>query len=159
MFREMRRFKQQVSEEECKRILREEKRAAFSVIGDYGYPYTVPVDFYYDEDDNCIYIHGAKSGHKIDAIKNCDKVCLTTWNQGYKTEGHWEWNSTSVVVFGRARFLDDREFWEDKLRKLTMKYYPSEEEVEVEMKAPPVNVVQMIAIDIEHMTGKLVNEK
>ena len=40
-----------------------------------------------------------------------------------------------------------------------MKYYPSEEEVEAEMKAPPVNVVQMIAIDIEHMTGKLVNEK
>ena len=39
MFREMRRFKQQVSQDECKKILKDEKRAAFSVIGDEGYPY------------------------------------------------------------------------------------------------------------------------
>lgn len=57
MFRQMRRIKQQVSEEECRHILSEEKRAAFSVIGDGGYPYTIPVDFYYDEEDNMIYLH------------------------------------------------------------------------------------------------------
>ncbi len=159
MFREMRRIKQQVSEEECKRVLKKEKRAALSVIGDDGYPYTVPVDFYYDEEDHCIYLHGAKAGHKIDAIKKCDKVCFATWNQGYKTEGNWEWNATSVVIFGRARFLDDRNLWEDKLRKMTIKYYPSLEEAEEEMQTPSIKAVQMIAIDIEHMTGKLVNEK
>ncbi len=159
MFRPMRRIKQQVSEDECKRILKEETRAAFSVIGDDGYPYTVPVDYYYDEDDNRIYIHGAREGHKIDAVKRCDKVCFTVWNQGYKTEGGWEWNSTSVVIFGRAKLLDDREFWEDKLRKMAFKYYPTAEEAQAEMKKPSVNSVQMIAIDIEHMTGKLVNEK
>ena len=38
MFREMRRFKQQITTEECKKVLKEEKRAAFSVIGDEGYP-------------------------------------------------------------------------------------------------------------------------
>ncbi len=159
MFRQMRRIKQQVSEEECRRILSEEKRAAFSVIGDGGYPYTIPVDFYYDEEDNMIYLHGAKAGHKIDAIKNCDKVCFTTWNQGFKTEGNWEWNSTSVVVFGRAKIMDDRNVWEDKLRKMTIKYYPTVQEAEAEMRTPPINAVQMIAIEIEHMTGKLVNEK
>ncbi len=159
MFRPMRRIKQQVSLEECKRILKDEMRGAFSVIGDDGYPYTIPVDFYYDEDDHCIYLHGAKAGHKIDAVKKCDKVCFTVWNQGYKTEGNWEWNSTSVVVFGKAKLLEDRAFWEDKLRKMTIKYYPSVEEAEAEMKTPPINAVQMIAIEIEHMTGKLVNEK
>ena len=35
----------------------------------------------------------------MDAIQKCNKVCLTTWNQGFKKEGHWEWNATSVVVF------------------------------------------------------------
>lgn len=90
MFRPMRRIKQQVSDEECIRILKEEKRAALSVIGDDGYPYTVPIDFYYDESDGRIYLHCAKTGHKIDAIKKCDKVCFTVWNQGYKTEGNWE---------------------------------------------------------------------
>ena len=87
MFRKMRRFKQQVSDMECKKILTEEKRAAFSVIGDEGYPYTIPINFYYDEKDNCIYFHGAKEGHKIDAIKKCDKVCFSTWNQGFKKDG------------------------------------------------------------------------
>ncbi len=159
MFRAMRRIKQQVSEEECRRILREEKRGAFSVIGEDGYPYSVPVDFYYDEEAHTIYLHGASKGHKIDAIRKCDKVCFTTWNQGYKTEGNWEWNSTSVVVFGRAKLLEDRNVWEDKLRKLTLKYYPSAEEAELEMQSPAIKAVQMIAIEIEHMTGKLVNEK
>ncbi len=159
MFRQMRRINQQVSEEECKRILREEKRAAFSVIGDEGYPYTIPVNFYYDEEDNRIYLHGAATGHKTDAIKNCNKVCFTTWNQGYKTKGNWEWNATSVVVFGKASLLDDRSFWEDKLKKLALKYYPTAEEAEAEMHTSSINKVQIIAIDIEHMTGKLVNEK
>lgn len=84
MFREMRRFKQQVTDEECKKVLAEEKRAAFSVIGEDGYPYTIPVNFYFDEEDNCIYLHGAREGHKIDALKTCNKVCFTTWNQGFK---------------------------------------------------------------------------
>lgn len=84
MFREMRRFKQQVSQDECKKILKDEKRAAFSVIGDEGYPYTIPINFYYEEADHTIYFHGAREGHKMDAIQKCNKVCLTTWNQGFK---------------------------------------------------------------------------
>lgn len=158
-FRPMRRKNQQVSEDECKRILKEEKRAAFSVIGDGGYPYTVPVNFYYDEEEHRIFIHGAKSGHKMDALQQCNKVCFTTWNQGYKVEGHWEWNATSVVVMGRATLVEDPLYWKDKLRKMAIKYYPTVEEVDQEMQSPPINVVQMIAIDIDHMTGKLVNEK
>ena len=155
----MRRFKQQVADIECKRILTQEKRAAFSVIGDDGYPYTIPINFYYDEDDNTIYFHGAKEGHKIDAIKNCDKVCFTVWNQGFKNDDAWEWNATSVVVFGKAKFVDNPAIIEDRLRKMALKYYPNKEEVDAEMSSPAFNRVQMIAIEIEYMTGKLVNEK
>ena len=39
MFRKMVRFKQQIGEEECLRILKEEKRGVLSVLGDDGYPY------------------------------------------------------------------------------------------------------------------------
>lgn len=159
MFREMRRFKQQVTDEECKKVLAEEKRAAFSVIGEDGYPYTIPVNFYFDEEDNCIYLHGAREGHKIDALKTCNKVCFTTWNQGFKKEDAWEWNATSVVVFGKVKFIEDRAIIEDKLRKLADKYYPTKEEIEAEMSSSAFNRVQMLAIEIEHMTGKLVNEK
>lgn len=159
MFRAMRRCKQQVSEEECKKILKEEKRAAFSVVGDDGYPYTIPINFYYDEPDNKIYFHGAKEGHKVDAIHRCNKVCLTVWNQGFQREGHWEWNVTSVVVFGKVVPVEEQAIAKDRLRKLATKYYPTQEEVETEMNGSAAERVQMFAIEIEHMTGKLVNEK
>ena len=159
MFREMRRFKQQVSDDECKKILTEENRGTFSVIGDNGYPYTIPINFYYDETDHKIYFHGAKEGHKVDAINQCNKVCFATWNQGFKKEGHWEWNVTSVVIFGRVELVTDRTVIEDRLRKLAIKYYPTEDEVEEEMSSSSADRVQMYAIEIEHITGKLVNEK
>ena len=38
MFREMRRFKQQVENQDCVEILKNEKRGVLSVIGDEGYP-------------------------------------------------------------------------------------------------------------------------
>ena len=134
MFREMRRFKQQITTEECKKVLKEEKRAAFSVIGDDGYPYTIPINFYYDEADNIIYFHGAKEGHKVDAMNRCDKICLTVWNQGFKNEGHWEWNPTSVVVFGKVKPVTEKNIFEDRLRKLAAKYYPNIDEIEKEME-------------------------
>ena len=62
MFRQMRRFKQEVSQEECKRILSTEKRGTLSVIGDDGYPYCVPVNFYFEEGEGKIYFHCAKEG-------------------------------------------------------------------------------------------------
>ncbi|HOQ08276.1 MAG TPA: pyridoxamine 5'-phosphate oxidase family protein [Clostridiales bacterium] len=158
MFRGMRRFKQAVSEEECKKVLTEAKRAAFSVIGDNGYPYSIPINFYYDEKDNRIYFHGAKEGHKVDAIRKCDKVCFTTWNTGYREEGHWEWNVTSVIIFGRAKMIEDRYIKMDKLRRLALKYFPTPEEAEEDL-VRGIDRAQLFAIDIEHMTGKLVNEK
>ena len=48
---------------------------------------------------------------------------------------------------------------EDRLRKLAEKYYPTVEEVEKEMNGSARSRVQLFAIRIEHMTGKLVNEK
>ena len=159
MFRRMRRAGQQVSEDACKAVLEQEKRAAFSVIGDDGYPYTVPIDFYYDGQENKIYFHGAKEGHKADAIRRCDKVCFAVWNQGFKKEGRWEWNATSVVVFGRVKLVTDPAVKEEKLRSLASKYYPTADEVEKEMTGPGFGQAQLFAIEVEQMTGKLVNER
>ncbi|SDB03994.1 Pyridoxamine 5'-phosphate oxidase [Pseudobutyrivibrio sp. YE44] len=87
MFRKMRRFKQQVSEAECIDILKSTKRGVLSVIGDDGYPYGMPINHYYCEEDGKIYFHGAKAGHKIDAIKACDKASYCVYNDGFRKEG------------------------------------------------------------------------
>ena len=47
MFRPMRRFKQQLSNEECEEILNNCKSGVLAVIGDNGYPYAVPLSYVY----------------------------------------------------------------------------------------------------------------
>ena len=65
---------------------------------------------------------------------------------------------TSVVAMGRAEFINDETVRDEKLRKLARRYCPSEEEIEGTIQAA-ASRVQMIALNIEHMTGKLVHEK
>lgn len=48
MFRKVRKIKNEITTEEAKELLRNNKRAAFSVNGDNGYPYAIPINFYYD---------------------------------------------------------------------------------------------------------------
>ena len=71
MFRPMRRWKQQLSDAECIAILEKEPRGILSVLGDDGYPYGIPMNHWYCEADGKLYFHGAKTGHKIDAISQC----------------------------------------------------------------------------------------
>ena len=127
MFRSMRRKKQQIPQEECTRILREEKRGALAVIGDEGWPYAIPLNFYSDEEEDTIYFHCALQGHKVDAIDRCDKVCFTVWNSGEPVEGDWSYYVTSVVSMGRAEWVDDEELRLEKARLFGLKYYPSAE--------------------------------
>ncbi|WP_290656996.1 pyridoxamine 5'-phosphate oxidase family protein [Anaerovibrio sp.] len=114
MFRKMRRFKQQISKAECIDVLKSTPRGVLSLLGDDGYPYGVPLDHLYCEEDDRIYFHCAKNGHKIDAITSCDKASYCTYDTGYRKEGEWALNIKSVIIFGRIRLVDD----EEKARKI-----------------------------------------
>ena len=156
MFRKMRRIKQQISDEECIRVLKEQPRGVLSMLGDDGYPYGIPLDHLYMEDGH-IYFHGAKEGHKIDAISGCDKVSYCVYDQGYRKEGEWALNINSVVVFGRIRIVEDEEKKKEICIKLLRKFSDDEAYIEHEMKNafPRVNCLELIP---EHMTGKIVCE-
>ena len=52
MFREMRRRPQALSHEEIVDLLKKETRGVMSVQGDDGYPYGVPINHYYNEEDS-----------------------------------------------------------------------------------------------------------
>lgn len=156
MFRKMRRFKQQISEEECIRILKEQPRGVLSLIGDDGYPYGIPMDHLY-MDDGHLYFHCAKEGHKIDAIKKIDKASYCVCDNGYRREGEWALNINSVVIFGRIRIVDDEEKKAEICTGLCRKFTDDDDFLRKEMENafPRVNCLELIP---EHMTGKLVNE-
>lgn len=157
MFREMRRFKQQISNEECIRILKEQPRGVLSLIGDNGYPYGIPLDHWYCEDDGRLYFHGAKEGHKIDAIKACDKASYCVMDQGFRKDGEWALNISSVIVFGRIKLVEDSEKAKMICTEICRKFTDDEEYLahELEHAFPRVQCLELIP---EHITGKLVNE-
>ena len=157
MFREMRRFKQQISEGECIRVLKEQPRGVLSMLGDDGYPYGIPLDHWYSEKENKLYFHCAKSGHKLDAIAACDKVSYCVMDEGYRRDGEWALNINSVVVFGRMHIVEDEDKKREICTNLVRKFTDDEEYLQKELTNafPRVCCLELV---IEHVTGKLVNE-
>ena len=133
MFRGMRRFKQQISDEECIRILKEQPRGVLSLIGDDGYPYGIPIDHWYCEEDGKLFFHGAKEGHKIDAISKCDKASYCVMDEGFREEGEWALNINSVIVFGRIRLVTDPEKTKIVCTNLCRKFTDDEEYLQHEL--------------------------
>ena len=155
MFRQMRRIRQLQSDEVCISILKEQPRGVLAVHGEDGYSYAFPMDYIYK--DGKIYFHCAREGHKIDALKADDRVSFCVYNEGFRREGEWALNITSVVIFGRIRFItDDREALA-VCRELGEKYIPTGKELDRELECS-FRHVQMLELTIDHMTGKLVNE-
>ena len=158
MFRPMRRFKQQMTEEECIETLLNGRRGVLSVLGDDGYPYGVPLDYQYSPETRTLYFHGAKEGHKIDAIKACDKVSFTVFDEGFYKQDDWAPWVHSVIVFGRIRIVEDEAEITEITRGIGMKYYPAEDEV-TDILMRTKGRFGALALTIEHMSGKLVHEK
>lgn len=157
MFREMIRKKQQLSQEECIEILKAEPRGVLSLMGDEGYPYGLPIDHWYCPEDGKLYFHCGRKGHKIDAIRRCDKASFCVIDQGYRKEGDWALNIKSVIVFGRISIVEDQQQAIDITRRLSFKYTSDAEYIEREIRQSGANVL-CFALTPEHMTGKLVNE-
>ena len=116
------------------------------------------MNYYYDQEHDKIYFHGAKSGQKVDALKQNDKVCFTVYGNEHFEPGDWAPYVQSTVVFGRCHLIDDAAATEARVRELGMKYYPGKEEVEKEI-ALDIKAVQLYEITIEHLTGKQIQEK
>lgn len=158
MFRPMRRANRAIPEEAAKELLFQSRRGVLAVNGEDGYPFAIPVNYFYEEEAGKIYFHGAKTGQKVDALKRSDKVCFTVYGNEHFEPGEWAPYVQSTVVFGRCRLVDDPAMTEAKVRELALKYYPSNEEIEEEIRKA-LKGVQLYEITIEHLTGKQIQEK
>lgn len=162
MFREMRRKKQALTLEENIQILNRGTSGVLAVSGDDDYPYAVPLSYVYH--DNKIYFHCAKAGHKMDAIARNEKVSFCVIDKDQIVQEEYTSYFRSVIVFGKARVLDNEEEKRKAIEILTARYSPDQEEVH-RMQAidNEFNIVRMIELTIDHISGKeaieLVKEK
>ena len=82
MFRELSRKNKELQREECISILKQEKRGVLSINGDGGYPYGMPMNHYYNENEGKIYFHCGKGGHRLDALKRDRRVSFCVMTRG-----------------------------------------------------------------------------
>ena len=143
-FREMRRKRQQLSEEESISILQKSTAGTLALLGDNDYPYAVPM----------LYFHSALSGHKVDAIRKCDKASFCVIAQD---EVHPEKYTTffrSVIAFGRIHIIEDEAEKLATARIFGNRYNPNQEKVLQKELESGLSRMLMIRFDIEHLTGK-----
>ena len=152
-FRKMRRIKQQLTEEECTQILERNTSGVLAVLGDGGYPYAVPLSYvYYDHN---LYFHCAKSGHKLDAICDCDKVSFCVIDQDLVIPQEYTTYFRSVIAFGRAKVMECDSEILSAIERLAMKYAPEDtgenRDAAIEKE---YHLMCMVKIEVEHMSGK-----
>lgn len=152
-FREMRRKKQLLSETECIAILERNTSGVLAVLGDGGYPYAVPLSYVYH--DNKLYFHCAKSGHKLDAIRGCDKVSFCVTDQDHIVPEEYTTYFRSVIVFGHAKIMEEKEEIFRAIEILAKKYAPDDTKENRDlMIGKELSALCMVEIEIKHMTGK-----
>lgn len=158
MFRTMRKKNREISTEQARQLLKDARRGVLAVNGENGYPYAVPINYIYDEENEKIIFHGSKYGQKIDAIKANDKICFTVYGNETIKDEEWAPYLQSVIIFGKCHLIEDFDEGIEQVKKMSRKYYPCEELINVEVSASG-HSVQMFEIEIEHMTGKEIQER
>ena len=156
-FRKMRRFRQLLTDEQCVEVLSTQPRGVLAVAGDGGYPYALPMSFWFDADSGNICFHCAKEGHKLDAVRRTDKVSFCVMDEGFRRAGEWALNIRSVIVFGRIRIVEEETRKAEILRGLGEKFYPNREDVEREIRTSGGRALCLELVP-DHISGKLVNE-
>ena len=152
MFREMRRIKQQLSDQEIKTILNRNTCGTLALLGDEGYPYSVPLSYAYEE--NKFYFHSAKTGHKIDAIKNYTKASFSIVDKYVLVPEEYTAYLRSVIAFGKVKLIEDPKVSRFALELLGKKCRPGfekERQKEIDVSLPKVAIIEFT---IEHLTGK-----
>ena len=148
--REMRRFKQALTPQECAAVLERNTAGVLALTGDGGCPYAVPLSYVWL--DGRVYFHFALAGHKLDAVRADGRASFCVVDQDQIVPEEYTTYFRSVIVAGKIKVLTDPEEIRTGLIMLSDKYCtgidPSKE-IDKFLK-----VVKVLRIDIGSITGK-----
>lgn len=148
----MRRNRQQLSREECERILDRCTSGVLALTGDGGYPYAVPLSYVYAS--GAIIFHSAVQGHKVDAIKRDSRCSFCVIEQDEIRPAEFTTYFRSVIAFGRIHILEDAAEKVQALRLLGRRYSPNDEHGLQHEIDKSLDHVLLLRLDIDHLSGK-----
>lgn len=119
---------------------------------DQGIAYVVPLNYGYA--GNCLYMHCARRGRKIDIIRANNAVSFTVYVDERLAESDtackWTMKYRSVMGTGRASLLNGRKEKEDALGIIMSHYSGPDSAFDMSL----VERVTIIKVEIDSMTGK-----
>jgi nitroimidazol reductase NimA-like FMN-containing flavoprotein (pyridoxamine 5'-phosphate oxidase superfamily) len=150
MDREMRRKDRLLNESDTWEILNNGKYGVLAVIGENGYPYSVPL--HYVLVDNSIYFHSTvEGGYREECLKKDNKVSFTV----VETEDGVK--ARSAIVFGTAEPVPDS--YEMVLEKIVEKFVPVFAWRQAKSGIPHAKEnVMAYKVNIEQLTGKWIDK-
>ncbi len=151
-FRPMRRHRQQLSREECERILGRCTSGVLALTGDGGYPYAVPLSYVYA--DGAIIFHSAVEGHKVEAIRSDSRCSFCVIEQDEIKPAEFTTYFRSVIAFGLIRILEGTDEKVQALRLLGSRYSPGDEHGLQHEIDKSLDHVLLLRLDVEHLSGK-----
>ena len=151
-FRQMRRKRQQLTQEESIAILQKATAGTLALLGDDGYPYAVPISYVYNEGK--LYFHSALNGHKVDAIRKYDKASFCVIEQDDVQPEKYTTFFRSVIAFGRIHIIEDEKEKLEIVRMLGNRYNPNQDDALQKEIESGLSRLLAIRFDIEHLTGK-----
>ena len=151
-FRQMRRKRQQLTQEESIAILQKATAGTLALLGDDDYPYAVPISYVYNEGK--IYFHSALNGHKVDAIRKYDKASFCVIEQDDVQPEKYTTFFRSVIAFGRIHIIEDEKEKLEIVRMLGNRYNPNQDDALQKEIESGLSRLLAIRLDIEHLTGK-----
>ena len=153
MFGEMRRKKQALPLETCEKILERGTSGVLALEGEEGYPYAVPLSYYYEKGK--IFFHCGKRGYKIEALKRNEKVSFCVIDQDQIIPEEYTTYFRSVIVFGKICILEGEAEKRRAIEKLALKYAPEEPEEKTNRAIDrEFSPLCMLELSIEHISGK-----
>ena len=153
MFREIRRIRQKMTEEEAIAILKNGTVGTLALLGDEGYPYSVPINYVYH--DHKLYFHSALQGHKIDAIRKYNKASFSVIAKDDVVPEKYTTYFTSAICFGKIRILENMEEVRKTAEFLAIKYHPHGTQQDHDDEINRFwNKFYMIELAIEHLSAK-----
>lgn len=147
----MRNSKQLLSSEDTMAVMNRCTNGVLACLGDEDYPYAVPLSFVFFNEK--VYFHSAKAGHKIDSIIKYPKVSFSVIDEDTIVSKEYTTYFRSAIAFGKARIAEGNERLE-AFKALVKKYSGDQPEDAQNKEIAGCTKAYIIAIDIEHITGK-----
>ena len=153
MFQTMRRKRQELSRENTAAILERRASGVLALAEEGGFPYAVPLSYVYTGDK--LYFHCAKSGHKLELIRQNLKASFCVVDQDQIVPEEYTTYFRSAIVFGRMQVVEDEGEKRTAIEKLSKKYSPEHtEERRNKAIGKDWKPLCILRLTIEHMTGK-----